>query len=85
MLTTTPSAPAGKKRKLEQPSVDEMVMVPVARCDFEHLNYMAEACMVAKNPGKKDEIKAARRRLLEQHNPNTFKRVKKDDKVKKDK
>lgn len=87
VLTTTPSAPAaGKKRKLEHPSnVDEMVMVPVARCDFEHLNYMAEACMVAKNPAKKDEIKAARRRLLEHHNPNTFKRVKKDDKVKKDK
>ena len=84
-MTTTPSAPAGKKRKLDHGSVDEMVMVPVARCDFENLNYLAESAMVAKNPAKKDEIKAARRRLLEQHNPNTFKRIKKDDKAKRDK
>ena len=84
-MTTTPSAPAGKKRKLDHSGVDEMVMVPVARCDFDNLNYLAESAMVAKNPAKKDEIKAARRRLLEQHNPNTFKRIKKDDKAKRDK
>jgi len=89
IMNTTPPTTAqpttgGKKRKID-PGVDDMVMVPVARRDFEHINYLSEAAMIANNPAKASEIKLARRNLLESHNPNTFKRVKKETKPKTDK
>jgi len=73
------SSSSSKKRKVD--NVEEMVMVPVSRLDFEKLNEMSEALMIARNIDKVSEIKAARRRLLEANNlPGAFKKVKKENK-----
>ena len=44
------------------------------------LNQIAEALMIAKDPSKAQEIKETRRRLLMEHNPNTFTKRKKPEK-----
>ena len=49
----------------------------VTRPDF---NQIAEALMIAKDPSKAQEIKETRRRLLMEHNPNTFTKRKKPEK-----
>ena len=43
-------------------------------------NQIAEALMIAKDPSKAQEIKETRRRLLMEHNPNTFTKRKKPEK-----
>ena len=66
--------PVGKKRKIEQ--VEEMILVPVAKADFQIVNRTAEALILARNiekpKSKIDEIKSQRQRLLRLHNPKTF-------------
>jgi len=62
--------PLEKKRKLE--TVEEMIMVPVAKRDFEKVNEIAENYMIVRHGDKIDEIKAQRKKLLRTHNPNTF-------------
>merc|ERR1739848_721745 len=62
--------PAEKKRKLE--TVEEMILVPVAKRDFEKVNEIAENYMIVRHADKIDEIKNQRKKLLRQHNPNTF-------------
>jgi len=47
-----------------------MILVPVAIEDFKKLNEFAEAAMIVRNPDTAQEIKAARKRLLEEHNPS---------------
>jgi len=59
-----------KKRKLE--TVEEMIMVPVAKRDFEKVNEIAENYMIVRHSEKLDEIKSQRKKLLRTHNPNTF-------------
>ena len=71
--------PSGKKRKHDA-GLDDMILVPVARANFENVNQIAEALMIAKDPSKAQEIKETRRRLLMEHNPNTFKRRKPEKK-----
>ena len=44
------------------------------------VNQIAEALMIAKDPSKAQEIKETRRRLLMEHNPNTFTKRKKPEK-----
>ena len=44
------------------------------------VNQIAEALMIAKDPSKAQEIKETRRRLLMDHNPNTFTKRKKPEK-----
>ena len=58
--------------KSEQKQI-ELVTSP----DF---NQIAEALMIAKDPSKAQEIKETRRRLLMEHNPNTFTKRKKPEK-----
>ena len=43
-------------------------------------NQIAEALMIAKDPSKAQEVKETRRRLLMEHNPNTFTKRKKPEK-----
>jgi len=66
--------PVGKKRKIEH--VEEMILVPVAKADFQMVNKTAEALIIARNidkpKSKIDEIKSQRQRLLRLHNPKTF-------------
>jgi len=71
--------PSGKKRKHDA-GLDDMILVPVARANFENVNQIAEALMIAKDPSKAQEIKETRRRLLMEHNPNTFTKRKKPEK-----
>lgn len=54
--------PPEKKKKLE--SIEELVLVPVAKKDFEAVNKHAEALMIARQPEKLHEIKNARKKLL---------------------
>ena len=63
--------PPEKKRRVEH-SVEEMIMIPVAKKDFQNINEIAESLMVSRNVHKREEIKLKRRQLLRQHNPNTF-------------
>ena len=42
-----------------------MVMVPVSKLDFEKINELAEGAMIARNLDKVNEIKSARKRLLQ--------------------
>ena len=69
-----PSHSSSKKRKIE--NVEDMVMVPVAKVDFEKVNELVEGSMIARNISKAADIKAQRRRLLDLHNPNVFKKKK---------
>ena len=66
--------PVGKKRKIEH--VEEMILVPVAKADFQMVNKTAEALIIARNidkpKSKIDEIKSQRQRLLRLHNPKIF-------------
>ena len=59
-----------KKRELE--TVEDFVMVPVAKKDFEKVNEIAENYMIVRHTDKVDEIKAQRKKLLWTHNPNIF-------------
>ena len=54
--------PPDKKRKLE--TVEEMIMLPIAKKDFKSLNEIAESLQVARNLDKKDVIKEQRKKLL---------------------
>ena len=56
-----------------------MVMVPVSKLDFEKINELAEGAMIARNLDKVNEIKSARKRLLEACNPNAFVKDDADD------
>ena len=53
-----------KKRKME--TVEEMIMVPVAKRDFEKVNEIAENYMIVRHTDKIDEIKNQRKKLLRQ-------------------
>ncbi|XP_040572329.1 cellular tumor antigen p53 isoform X1 [Lepeophtheirus salmonis] len=50
-----------KKRKLE---MEEMVLIPVAKRDYEKLNEFAEAAMIVRHPEQKEIIRNERRRLM---------------------
>jgi hypothetical protein len=54
--------PADKKRRMTC-VVEEMIMLPVARADFENLNNIAESLVVARHPEKRQELKNQRDRL----------------------
>ena len=69
---------SSQKSKIEK--VEEMVMVPVSKLDFEKINELAEGAMIARNLDKVNEIKSARKRLLEACNPNAFVKVKREKK-----
>ena len=51
-----------KKRKLE--TVEDFIMVPVAKKDFEKVNEIAENYLIVRHTDKVDEIKAQRKKLL---------------------
>lgn len=53
-----------KKRKLE--TVEEMILVPVAKRDFEKINEISESLLIARHTDKIDEIKAQRKKFLRQ-------------------
>ena len=63
--------PPEKKRRVEH-NVEEMIMIPVSKKDFQNINEIAESLMVNRNINRKEEIKLKRRQLLRQHNPHTF-------------
>jgi len=67
------AAACSKKRKLDKDSVEEMILVPVAKSDYQKFNEFAEGAMIARNIAKATEIKIQRRSLLHRHNPNIFK------------
>ena len=75
---TTSMMNSSQKSKIEK--VEEMVMVPVSKLDFEKINELAEGAMIARNLDKVNEIKSARKRLLEACNPNAFVKVKREKK-----
>ena len=56
--------PSGKKRRLE--GLEEYIMVPVAKSDFQMINTMAETCLFARHTdsAKRDLIKQHRKKLL---------------------
>ena len=54
--------PSAQKRRME---VEEMVMVPVAKADFEKVNEMAEAVAMMRNSANANQIKEQRKKLLE--------------------
>jgi len=62
--------PPEKKRKID--SAEDMIFIPVAKCDFEYMNKIAESLQVARHTAKEKEIKELRKRLIRQHNPNAF-------------
>ena len=47
-------------------TVEEMIMVPVAKRDFEKVNEIAENYMIVRHTDKIDEIKNQRKKLLRQ-------------------
>ena len=47
---------------------EEIVMDPVADDDFEKMNKMVEALMIARHLQKDEKIKEMRRKLLLEHN-----------------
>lgn len=56
------SQPPEKKKRLE--SVEEMILVPVAKRDYDAVNKHAEALLISRHIDKIDDIKNARRKLL---------------------
>ena len=56
--------PPEKKRKID--SAEDMIFIPVAKCDFEYMNKIAESLQVARHTAKEKEIKELRKRLIRQ-------------------
>jgi hypothetical protein len=44
---------------------EEIVLVPVAKADFQEFNALAEKLLLARNPNRKDLIREERQLLLE--------------------
>ena len=47
---------------------NQIIMIPVAKCDFAKLNEIAESMMVVKNLQQAEQIKQFRNKLLHVHN-----------------
>merc|ERR1712150_77085 len=71
--TSKDAAACSKKRKIDKDGLEEMVLVPVAKADFQKFNEFAEGAMIARNISKASDIKYQRKLLLVRHNPNHFK------------
>jgi hypothetical protein len=61
-------APQEKKRKVD--SIEDYVLVPVAKRDFDAVNKHAEALLISRHPEKIAEIRCERKRLILKHNPS---------------
>lgn len=67
LIVNSNQPPPDKKRRLD--TIEEFLLVPVAKRDFEAVNKHAEALLISRYPDKIEEIKKQRKQSLIKNNP----------------